>query len=165
MRQHLEEGCPQCAETYRFWQRLAGFMPPEDPAPRLASRSVRTAHLVFDTFAHRDVPSVPAEGRHLLYEALPFTIDLRIDAVAGPGELRLNGRIVDAERTGAWPQEARVTVNTTEAQVRSVTINERGEFECQIAGGEDVTLAVTPRDGELILVSLRSIRSSNDPRP
>lgn len=176
MRQHLDQGCAPCAETYRFWQRLAGFLqqepqadPPADsvrvaksyvsePVVRPASRSVRTAHLVFDTLGQplaAGVRSTSAESRHLLYEAPPFTIDLHVDAHTEPEQLRLDGQVVEEGRTGGWPPEAHVSVNTADAQLCSVDIDELGEFQCQIARREDLSLAVTPREGELILISLK----------
>ncbi len=157
MRQHLEEGCPQCAERYRFWQKVGGFIQDDlqvDPPPRPGSRSVRTAHLVFDTVAPA-AEGAAAGIRHLLYEAPPFTIDLRIDARSEPEQLRLDGQIAEEGRRGGWPPEARVAVNTADAQLCTVNINELGEFQCHIARREDVSIAVTPREGELILMSLK----------
>ena len=176
MREHLDEGCPQCAETYRFWQKLAGFIPhdqqaePSAESARVArssvsettarppSRSVRTAHLVFDTFAQpapAGVRSTAGEHRHLLYDAPPFAISLHIDTRIEPEQLRLDGQIVEEGRTDGWPPEARVAVNTADGQLCSVEINELGEFRCQFARRDEFSLAVTPREGELIVISLK----------
>lgn len=178
MRLHLEEGCAQCEETYRFWQKLAGFIqqdqeaePPAD-AVRVAkayistvglaasaseSRSVRTARLVFDTFAQplAGVRSTGVENRHLLYEAPPFTIDLHIDSHTEPEQLRLDGQIVEDGRTAPWTGDVRVSVSSANAQLCMTGVNELGEFQCQIARREDFNLAVTPRAGELILIPLK----------
>src|SRR5919197_2313271 len=85
MRQHLDEGCAHCAETYGFWRKLARSIEEERAtAPGFRfSRSARTARLVFDTFTQPLGPetgSTAAEDRRLVYEAPPFTIELQLDS-------------------------------------------------------------------------------------
>jgi hypothetical protein len=162
MRQHLDAGCGQCAETYAFWRKLARFIEFEraNQAGFRFSRTARTARLVFDTLAQPAVAgtgSTAADGRRLVYEAPPFAIELLLDSHTDPVGLRITGQILEKRRFAARPQGARVSIRNSEGELCATDIDGLGRFQCRIAPRQNVNLTIVLREGELIVIPLSAV--------
>ena len=119
MEQHLRDGCAQCSDESRLLSRLAElgsadwqYEPPE--YARHAARAVFVLHrpdivqtrslplrLVYDSFRNLALVGVRSGQpitRHVLYEAGPYAVDLKLDHERGARTLLLTGQVVNAEQ-------------------------------------------------------------------
>lgn len=183
LERHAEQ-CEACAETLRFWQRFAdfvgqdrayepppatldvvkryftGYQPPprSNPVAWAADRlQAVVGTLVFDTL-QQPLPAGIRGGtsgaRHLLYEAPPLSIDLRLETSGRSPRILLAGQIVNAHSPSEDGEGAHVAVGGPAAEVTAVIANQFGEFQCEFDWRDDLTLFVGLKDGQAIVIPL-----------
>jgi hypothetical protein len=164
MDQHLREGCVRCAAQSRLFSRVAelasaddDYEPPE--YARHAARAVFALHrpdivqtpllplrLVYDSFrdlAPMGVRSGQPMTRHVLYEAGPYAVDLKLDHERGARTLLLTGQVANAQE----PEAVRgipILLLDGKTVVVSGSSNPSGEFQMEYE----------PRPGLRLLVDI-----------
>jgi hypothetical protein len=163
LQQHLDAGCPRCAQTVRLWREVLGvaaqdasYAPPDPvlrqaraafalhgPPPRRKGIRARVA-LLFDSLREPFAAGVRASGaapRHLLYKAGRYTIKLRVEPTEAE-RVCIAGQILDEhEPSGALQDIAVLAVRGDKTIDRTLT-NHLGEFLLEPDGAEDLRLCV-----------------------
>lgn len=174
---HLERGCARCLRTRDLWDAVvqtAGrehmYMPPNDAlrvvraqfgaSGERRGRSPVLAGLVFDSL--REARAVGVRGRaagprHLLYQAGPLSIDLRLEAAAGSAGVILMGQVADAGRAPAGAGKCRAAIVDGDRELCATAANRLGEFTLQFAPDERLALAVTVEQRRPVLVQLEDV--------
>jgi hypothetical protein len=173
---HLKEGCEHCVRAREVWltvAQVAGqehLYAPPDSAVRIARASfdpgrdatVRTpvwATLVFDSLkeAGVGVRGFPLGPRHLLYEAGPLSIDLRLLAGRATPRHILIGQVADADRPAEGCGACQIEVLAGDRALDSTSANQIGEFELQFASEPDLALLVSVGDRRPVHVPLGDV--------
>jgi hypothetical protein len=165
MQRHLDDGCPPCAATLRFWQsalavaarEAAADGPPESALRQarasfasvrpkgLAARVAEAASLAFDSFRQPLLAGVRTTGtspRQTLYQAGPYVLRLRVESGSASERLSVVGQVVDdADPTRAMKDLAVLVFSGTHAVDRTLT-NNLGEFELEPEPADNLRLSV-----------------------
>jgi hypothetical protein len=110
--------------------------------------------LTFDTFQHAAPAGVRgAVGpRQLVYEAPPFSVDLRLEATGA--HIHVTGQIADADGTPNAVRGALVEVLASSAAIARALANPFGEFQCEFDERDGLTLFISLNDGRAIMIPL-----------
>lgn len=175
---HMAE-CRQCAELLRYWRRVvevavgeAASDPPDavvvaakalfrarpaSPAEDGLAARVRAlvATLTFDTFQHA-APAGVRTGvvgpRQLVYEAPPFSVDLRLEATGT--HIHVTGQIADADGTRNAGRGALVEVLASSVAIARALASKFGEFHCEFDERDGLSLFISLNDGRAIMIPL-----------
>jgi hypothetical protein len=184
MMRHLHDGCAECWEAYRDWQRLASFgeaeqgkeppneavaaakdymsdyaAPPPDDTPRVDPQvwmSAQRPRLVFDSM-HDATPGMRAAvaaPRHLLYEAKPFLVDLLVEQDNRTRRLSLAGQVVDINDANHLIRNLEITVGNAEEELAKARPNEYGEFHCEFERKAGLLLLIAIERHSPILIQV-----------
>lgn len=161
---HLEEGCPDCEQTFRLWAAVLSIAdqatqsgPPEHVLGRmkeryalqrpkkLRERIAAPAALVFDSFRQPLLAGMRASagvpGRQLLYKAGRYTIKLQVEAAARE-RVSIVGQILDdQEPAGGLRDIAVLALGGSRTLDRTVT-NPLGEFHLEPDATDKLQLSV-----------------------
>jgi hypothetical protein len=167
MNRHLQRGCAECERDRLAWQRLVDFAtreravdPPEDAVrvaksywasyglarDRRAREASVVATLVFDSLRQGLPAGVRAStttGRHLMYEAPPFVIDLQVEPSARSSHVVLAGQIVATAGPRIPRQQPRVRLSNGANELITLDSNEFGEFQCEFEPQPDLSLLIS----------------------
>jgi hypothetical protein len=92
------------------------------------------AHLVYDSLAAPELAGVRAQSRisrHLLYEAGPFGLDLRLEYERGSSRVTLVGQLLDREQPQRSLSDVSVQLVRGRTQVSRARCNQFGEFQLE----------------------------------
>jgi hypothetical protein len=162
--QHLEAGCPRCAQTLRIWtavlsvaEQKASYPPPEQAILHvkkqfarkkplgLKERVASQVALVFDSFRQPLPAGVRATGllppRYLLYKAGRYAIRVRVEPAARDS-WSIVGQILDEqEPTRSLRDIAVLAVKGPRTLGRTLT-NQLGEFHLEPDAVDSLQLSV-----------------------
>lgn len=174
---HLESGCARCARARDLWcavVQAAGreelYTPPHDTVRVARSTFVPggdqrehvpfLAALVFDSLREARAAGVrgpAALPRHLLYQAGPLSIDLRLESSPGAQQVVLIGQVADAGRPAAGTATCQVALLEGGRTLGAVSTNRLGEFALEFAPAAQLALLVKIQDRQPIHVSLEDV--------
>jgi hypothetical protein len=174
---HLETGCARCAKARDLWSAVVQmaareelYRPPSDTVRVARSTFVAAgerrervpvlAALVFDSLreAHAaGVRGLAALPRHLLYQAGPLSIDLRLESGPGAAQVLLIGQVADASRGAAGGTTGQVALLGGGRTLGAASTNHLGEFELQFAPAAQLALLVSIQDRQPIRVGLEDV--------
>ena len=119
-----------------------------EPAGRAGWRNEksRVIEVLFDSFLLPVFAGARAAYtgiRHLLYRAVPFQIDLQIEAKPGHDRMVVTGQVLHVDRPEIFGRDLHVTLFTNRcgSLVHGFT-NEFGEFHLEIENSDDLVLAL-----------------------
>jgi len=160
--QHLEAGCPQCAQTLRVWgavlsvaEQEAAYTPPEEailqakrlfPADRpqgLRERVAAQIALVFDSFRQPLPAGVRATGtlpRYLLYKAGRYAIRVQVDPAEASRSWSIVGQILDEQEPTRVLQDIAVRAMQGARTLDRTLTNQLGEFHLEPRATESFQL-------------------------
>jgi hypothetical protein len=178
---HLERGCTRCARAHDLWGavvRSVGreelYTPPHDTVRVVRSTFVPgrdrqeetpfLAALVFDSL--REARAAGVRGlatlpRHLLFQAGPVSIDLRLEASAAAARVTLIGQVADAGRPAAGATTCQVALLGGGRTLGAASTNRLGEFELEFAPASQLALLVTVQDRQPVHVPLEDVVSGS----
>ena len=184
MAAHLAAGCDRCERTARAFAQMVRLgiadtrqAPPEyvvhaaraiaalgrpDPVrvlPRLLGA------LMFDSFQSpvlAGVRSGQPTSRQMLYEAGPYSIDLRLDHERGSRRVWLTGQIATAEPSHRIDRIA-VALTAGDRVAAEAYTNGAGEFQLAYEPHQQLQLRIDVRPDEQIQVPLALHGESRDP--
>jgi hypothetical protein len=176
MQRHLDEGCDVCHSAHTMWLHVVDAAAGErrsDP-PEASVRSVkaafalrrklpvlsrlaRMARVVFDSL-YEPLPVGVRGGappaRHILHEAGPYFIDLRLERESEIVS-SLIGQVLPVQECGPEPTSAGILlVERGEAIMAQTITNSMGEFQLECDHRKDLTLYVDIAGSEPIGVTL-----------
>ena len=176
MQAHLDEGCQSCAEVAALWQavtEMAGRWKDNAPAESLVS-IVRSAFnikkveaesilgllpgkLVFDSFAGAPalagVRAISSTARHVVYEAGPWTIDIRIESERN-GMTSIAGQVLSNAHNTLDVANAGISLIQSGQSVSRSSTNEFGEFQFECDGAADLQLQLEIDGHQVISLSM-----------
>ena len=176
LRAHLDRGCTECVSAMAFWKKVEEFFTKDDsyrpPLQVLQDADslflpqrpwrwlisvAQWAERVFDS-SRQPIPafvrgSAPS-GRHLIHEAKPFVIDLKIEPDLVKNRLSLVGQILDSENPESIPPGIDVVLLSGEDLVAKTTATQSGEFALQCEQCENLRLFINIRGDRAIGVAL-----------
>lgn len=175
--QHLEAGCPQCAQTLRLWLVLlsvadqeaaeAAPSPKARPRPsvgaRLAERLASGVALVFDSFRQPALAlsGVRASGpspRQLLYKAGRYTIKVQVEPGSASDRVYIVGQILDEEDPTAALRDVAVSARHGARMLGRTHTNRLGEFHLEPDATDKLQLSVdVPEIGTFTVESPRVV--------
>ncbi len=149
--QHLERGCEECLQSFRFWRTVAETASNEArvAVPEGLERMARAAYIgwrqlsllpqratmariLFDSLSAplpAGVRSEAASGRRILGRAGSWSFDLRLEPAAGK-HLFLMGQVLRSGR-GRGRSGLPVILMSTDAVIAETAANQFGEFQLQ----------------------------------
>ena len=172
MQRHLDEGCRECTATVQFLQRVVAAAPKTAVPPQLVSAAKevfvrqpagerRQPWLDFPKLIARIVYNsmldpLPAGARatasgavHLMYEAGPYSVDLRLERNLEDADVVVVGQIASREHPEQPSQGLPVILATALKAVAETATNEFGEF----------TLVYRPRPRLRLVIPIEAERS------
>jgi hypothetical protein len=151
--QHLEAGCPRCAQTLRVWgavlsvaEQEAAYTPPEeailqakrlfpvDPSQGLRERVAAQIALVFDSFRQPLPAGVRATGtlpRYLLYKAGRYAIRVQVDPADASRSGTIMGQILDEQEPTRALRDIAVRAMQGARTLDRTLTNQLGEFHLE----------------------------------
>lgn len=176
MRTYLNSGCQQCAELQGRWEAVCDTAPRErDDAPHESVGTVAnaaystkaqqpvsgletwSATLVFDSFvtagATAGVRSLSSAARHLLYEAGPFTIAVRLDDMGGTS-IMIIGQVLETAVEAVSAGYREVSLLRGETTLARTSTNEFGEFQLECERGPDLQICLRLGEQQPIILTL-----------
>lgn len=177
MQAHLDSGCQRCAELAALWQtvtEMAGRRTDNAPAESVVSfiksafnikkseaKSILgsfAGKLVFDSFAGAPalagIRAISSTARHVVYEAGPWTIDVRIENERD-GSISIAGQVLsDANITFDAATKAEVSLLQSGGVISRSSTNEFGEFQFECDGAADLQLQVEIDGQQVISLSI-----------
>jgi hypothetical protein len=131
------------------------------PVPRKAKTLL--ARLVFDSQLAPELAGVRARGgigRHLLYEAGVFRLDLQLEHERGSPHVTLVGQILDREHPERSLSAASIQLVRGQTVVARTRCNRFGEFQIQYEPNGRLRLYVTERRrNRRVVLSLNGLKS------
>jgi hypothetical protein len=176
MQAHLDGGCQRCAEVAALWQtvtEMAGRWTDEAPAESVlnivtSAFNVRKfeaksifgllpAKLVFDSFAGAPVlpgiRAISSTARHVVYEAGPWTIDVRVESERD-GRVSIAGQVLGDANIAFDALKAEVSLLRSGKVIGRSSTNEFGEFQFECDGAADLQLRVEIDGQQIISLSM-----------
>jgi hypothetical protein len=164
MRAHLESGCKACAALSALWEavneaasRQSDYEPAESTVKAVKaaytarqSRSAsifegRMARLVFDSLvdaaALAGIRSISSTARHLLYQAGPWNIDVRLDTESAR-RMSITGQVLVSEAESVSAAHGEVILMRGDTTVAQTSTNEFGEFQFDSDYGSDLRICL-----------------------
>ncbi len=180
MQAHLEKGCAECRESSAIW-KLISELCSREAKYQLAEGVLRTvkaaypaencwtwftqiaesARLVFDSFRQSPamVRSVASNTRHLVHEAEPYVIDIRLEPDPQLGQRTfLIGQILSSESRDEL-SKIDIVLLSGGRLVSKTTANASGEFELEIGREENMQLFINIRGDRAIGISLPELQA------
>jgi len=179
MRKHLDDGCEKCMKELQLWSvvlgrvgRERGYQPPERSVrvvkaafalrkPGYLTRAAKLTRLLLDSFrqplpagvrSHAEVP------RHLLYEAGPFRLDVRLERLPASNRVAVVGQLLTVIPKEATQKEmGRMPVIVTgkkKAVLASTFTNRLGEFQLEFEADQGKWLVIPTGTDTTIVVNL-----------
>jgi hypothetical protein len=175
---HIERGCAVCEREVARFEGLRKIDLLEDPPPWVLARAAAiprdlregrlsrllgvAASVVFDTF--RDplpagARSTTSAGRQLLYRALDYDVDVRLDA-AGGGLFRVTGQVLPGpDRPLEAVAGVDVALTTNGRTVATCATNEIGEFVFESVAEGEYTITLDMSE-EILLIERVTLESN-----
>jgi CheY-like chemotaxis protein len=145
---------PQEKVLSRLWSTLEDLV--VFPSwSRVASRNVRIARMLFDSFCvplPAGVRNTHTSGRHFTYEHNSTMIDVLVDVQPGSNRISLMGQVLDATRSQARNENLAVVLSAQTGTLARTRTNRLGEFNLQFEFAENVNLEI--RIGERSWISI-----------
>jgi hypothetical protein len=177
IRDHLESGCSECCKAFEMWQaalesakRETDYCPPPHAvrfvkAAYAAAESrwgwlpqlARMARLVFDSSRQLSTAAVRGSmpsSRHLLHQAEPFVIDLRVESEPAKKRVWLMGQILNSKKPHTKIEAVDVVLLSGERLVAKTAANPAGEFEFEFADERGLQLFINIRGQRAIGIVL-----------
>lgn len=176
MQAHLDGGCQRCAEVAALWQtvtEVAGRWTDNAPAESLVT-IVKSAFnitkleaqsifgslpgkLVFDSFAGAPalagVRAISSTARHVVYEAGPWTIDIRIESERN-GSTSIAGQVLSNADISLKAANAEISLIQSDKVISRSSTNEFGEFQFECDGAADLQLQLEIDGHQVISLSM-----------
>lgn len=174
LQSHLDNRCEQCLESAKLWRNVVDYFSQEARyrPPDHAIRDIhlayalqkpwrwllevgRRAELVFDSFRQPVLGFVrgsTSPSRHLVHEAEPFVIDLRLETVRD--RLFLLGQILNSHSPDQGVYGVDVLLLEGEDLVARAKANDSGEFELQCERDRNLRLFINIRGHRAIGISV-----------
>lgn len=128
------------------------------PAPHRA-----VARLVFDSFAAPELAGVRAQGRigrHLLYEAGTFGLDLRLEYERGSPRVTLVGQLLDRQHPERSLSDVSIQIVRGRTELARTLCNRFGEFQIEYEPDGRLRLyVIEQRRSRRVEVSLNGLES------
>jgi hypothetical protein len=176
MQAHIESGCQKCAELAALWQtvtEIAGRRADNAPAESVVSfvkaafnikksetKSILESlpgKLVFDSFAGTPalagIRAISSTARHVVYEAGPWTIDVRIEHERD-GSMSIAGQVLSDANVDFDTAKAEVSLLRSDGMTSRSSTNEFGEFQFECEGSGDLQLQVEIEGQQVIRLSI-----------
>lgn len=156
MQRHLDQGCERCKRLCKMWEAVADvigreshYQPPEQDVrmvksvyatsrpTQLVPKLAKIIPLVFDSFLDTSAAAVrgryiPSPARHLLHQAGPWAVDLRLQGEGGR-RMSIAGQVLRSGRKPAEALAVDVILLRGDTLLAETSTNPFGEFhlECQ----------------------------------
>jgi hypothetical protein len=181
LRAHLDQDCTDCLNSLATWQlisdlfsREASYTPPDAvvkavkagfvPEKRLRwlAEIAQFAQLVFDSFKQPSTATVRnamQTARHLVHEASPFTIDLRLETDPLHSRMYLVGQILNSQNPEKTTNGIDVVLLSGEHLVNRTVAKVTGEFDLDFAPEPNLQLFINIRGQRAIGIVLPDLDS------
>lgn len=175
MRSHLARGCEQCLRSSNLWHAVVELCSresayrPLEASIRLAKSAydpenswkwlpsvAQFAKLVFDSFLQPSAVAVRSGGseRHLVHEAQPFVIDLRLESDPNRKRMLLTGQILNSEDPDTAESNVDVVLLSGNELIQRTLANSMGEFNLELRPEANQQLFINIRGQRAIGIAL-----------
>ncbi len=169
MRQHIDDGCKQCAETLQLWESVlsiaaeeSAFTPPAGTVRVVKSQfaavvTPEVSHgirLLFDS----SLEPIPAgirgavAARQFLYETDEYYIDLRLEPRREADRACLVGQVLNRTGKERAAQGLAVRIQEGKLPISETFTNQFGEFHLEFDAANSLCLLVSrDKSNEIVL--------------
>ena len=189
MQRHVDDGCQKCMKEFQLWNtvlsrvgRESEHQPPEGSVrivkaafalrkPRALMRAAKLTRLLLDSLrqplpagvrSHADAP------RHLLYEAGPFRLDVRLERFPASNRVAVVGQLLTTIPKAATEKETGlrpvIVTGKKKAVLASTFTNRLGEFQLEFKADEDMWLFIPTGTETPIVVNLPELKEKGRKR-
>jgi hypothetical protein len=178
----MDAGCASCAATVGFWQAVLTVAGSEvrDTPPEAAVRQARASFafarpkslavrareavaLVFDSFQQPQLAGVRAaapSARHVMYQAGPYVVRLRVEPAADSDRVSIVGQVLDDTDPSRTLADLAVQALRGQETIDQTLTNQLGEFQLEPEAADNLRLCVgVPDRGPLTMGLLLHTRS------
>jgi hypothetical protein len=175
MQTHLKEGCDGCLRSSVVWRtvvelcsREADYYPPDSIVRAAKSAYIpedswkwlpavaQFAKLMFDSVrepAPVGIRSKTAE-RHMIHEAEPFVIDLRLESDPARKRMFLMGQILNSRDPNGTASRVDIVLLNGDELIKKTLANQLGEFNMEVATEGNQQLFINIRGQRAIGIAL-----------